>query len=60
MVDMQSVSNEVQTDKIKGLGMFDDLNTEVGQIIVARVGTERIPSLLDPDRKELRRLITRS
>ena len=52
--------NELQTEKMKGLGLFDEVATEVGQIIVARVGTERIRSLLDPDRKALRRLITKS
>ena len=38
-------------------GIFRDVNTDVGQIIVADVNHERISELLAPDREALRRLI---
>ena len=49
--------NERQSAGMKALGIFDDVNNEVGHIIVAPVNAERVASLLDPDRVELARLI---
>jgi isocitrate lyase len=42
---------------MKEHGLFTDVNTEVGQIIVADVNAPRIAELLAPDRVALGRLI---
>ena len=49
--------NLPQTSGMKELGIYDDVNTEVGHIIVAAVNSERMKALLNPDREELTRLI---
>jgi isocitrate lyase len=49
--------NRRQTAKMKEHGLFTDVNTEVGQIIVADVNAPRIAELLAPDRAALGRLI---
>lgn len=49
--------NKYQTEKMKALGIYSNVNTEVGQIIVASVNARRIAELLAPDRIELRNLI---
>lgn len=49
--------NEAQTQSMKRLGLFADVNTEVGQIIVADVNRDRIAELLAPDREALLALI---
>ncbi|MCB9377368.1 MAG: isocitrate lyase family protein [Holophagales bacterium] len=49
--------NRYQTAKMKSHGLFREVNTEVGQIIVADVNPERIAELLAPDREALGRLI---
>ena len=42
---------------MKSHGLFKEVNTEVGQVIVAEVNPERIAELLEPDRAALGRLI---
>ena len=49
--------NEHQTQKMKDLGIFSDVNTEVGQIIVANVNKPVVEELLKPDRAALLQLI---
>ena len=49
--------NQYQAAKMKGQGLFSDVKTDVGQIIVADVNHARISELLAPDRVELGRLI---
>ena len=49
--------NERQTERMKDLGLFDQVNVEEGCIIVATVNTDHVKALLDPDRVELKRLI---
>ncbi len=49
--------NQYQTAKMKAHGIFTDVSTEVGQIIVADVNHARIAELLAPDRVALGRLI---
>ena len=49
--------NQYQAAKMKSHGIFRQVNTEVGQIIVADVNHERISELLTPDREALKRLI---
>jgi isocitrate/methylisocitrate lyase len=42
--------NEFQTQRMKSVGVFSDVHTEIGQIIVAQVNKERVAELLKPDR----------
>jgi isocitrate/methylisocitrate lyase len=49
--------NQYQTAKMKAHGIFREVTTEVGQIIVADVNRPRIAELLAPDREALGRLI---
>ncbi len=49
--------NQRQSVRMHELGIFDDVQTEVGHIIVAAVNAERIAELLNPDRVELTKLI---
>jgi len=49
--------NQYQTTKMKSHGLFSQVNTEVGQIIVADVNHSRIDELLAPDRTALWKLI---
>lgn len=52
--------NQKQTKGMKKLGIYDEVNTEVGHIIVAGVNTEHVRKLLNPDQVELTKLITKS
>lgn len=49
--------NQYQVAKMKSHGIFKEVNTEVGQIIVADVDHQRISELLAPDQQALLRLI---
>ena len=49
--------NEHQTQKMKRLGIFSDVNTEVGRIIVADVNRARVAELVRPDAESLTQLI---
>lgn len=49
--------NQYQASKMRSHGIFREVNTEIGQIIVADVDHQRISELLSPDREALRRLI---
>ena len=49
--------NERQAVRMQALGLFDDVHTEVGHIIVAAVNADRIAALLNPDHVELAKLI---
>ena len=44
---------------MKEIGIFDDVRSEVGHIIVASVNAERVAALLNPDRVELEKLIAK-
>jgi len=52
--------NVYQTEKMKSHGIFSDVHSEVGHIIVADVDTERVAELLNPDREALTRLINKT
>ncbi len=52
--------NLYQTRKMKNHGIFSDVHSEVGQIIVAEVCKERIAELLEPDGVALGRLIDKT
>ena len=49
--------NQYQVAKMKSHGIFREVKTEVGQIIVADVDHQRISELLAPDQEALRKLI---
>ncbi|MDH3746327.1 MAG: isocitrate lyase ICL2 [Acidobacteriota bacterium] len=49
--------NQYQTQKMKTHGLFTDVHSEVGHIIVANVDAKGVEELLDPDREELTKLI---
>jgi isocitrate lyase len=51
--------NEQQTNGMKALGIYDDVSSEIGDIIVAGVRTERVKELLNPDQRELQALISK-
>jgi isocitrate lyase len=52
--------NQFQAQKMKSLGIFSYVNTEIGQIIVAHVSKERIAELLTPDRVLLLEMIRKT
>ena len=49
--------NRYQTERMQAHGLFREVNTEVGQIIVADINTPRIEELLSADRAALGALI---
>jgi isocitrate lyase len=49
--------NQYQAAKMKSHGLYSEVHTEVGQIIVAAVNHSRIDELLAPDHAALWRLI---
>ena len=51
--------NIKQTEGMKRLGIFDDVNVEVGDIIVAGIDQDRVAEYLDANRTELTRLINK-
>ena len=52
--------NESQTQKMKSMGIFSDVHTEVGQIIVANVNKQVVDELLKPDRAALLAMIRKT
>ena len=52
--------NEFQTQGMKSVGIFSDVHTEIGQIIVALVSKERVAELLTPDRLLLLEMISKT
>jgi isocitrate lyase len=52
--------NESQTQKMKSMGIFSDVQTEVGQIIVASVNKQVVDKLLNPDRAALLEMIRKT
>ena len=52
--------NEFQTKRMKGVGIFSDVHTEIGQIIVAQVNKDRVAELLKPDRTQLLEIIRKT
>jgi len=52
--------NQLQADRMKSLGIFSDVHTEIGQIIVAHIGTQVVAELLKPDRSALGDMIRKT
>jgi len=49
-----------QTRRMKHHGIFADVHSEIGEMIVASVNTPRITELLEPDRVALKKLINKT
>lgn len=49
--------NQAQTQKMKALGIYSEVNNEVGEIIVADVDTEGVAKLLAPESNAIQDLI---
>ena len=49
--------NHRQTERMKAMGIYEEVNDEIGQIIVADVNAGRVQELLRADQVELRKLI---
>ena len=45
---------------MKAVDIYDQVNTEIGHIIVAEVNVNQIKELLNPDQVELNKLISKS
>jgi isocitrate lyase len=52
--------NQAQTEGMKRLGMFNEVNTEIGDIIVATVNSARVAALIKTDSGELEKLIAKA
>jgi isocitrate lyase len=52
-----SEDNQYQTGKMKALGIFSEVNNEIGEIMVADVNPRRVEELLAPDGLALEKLI---
>lgn len=52
--------NQYQAEGMQALGLYEEIRTEVGEIIVAVVAAERVRELVKPDSDELKKLITKS
>jgi len=52
--------NESQTTRMKSIGIFSDVHTEVGQMIVAIVNKQVVDELLKPDRAALLEMIRKT
>jgi len=52
--------NQFQAEGMQGLGLYDEIRTEIGEIIVALVNAERVKELVKPDSAELKKLIEKS
>jgi isocitrate lyase len=52
--------NQRQAQGMQGLGLYEDIQTEIGQIIVARVNAERVKELVKPESDALKKLIAKS
>ena len=52
--------NESQTQRMKSMGIFSDVHTEVGQMIVANVNKQVVDELLKPDRTSLLEMIRKT
>jgi len=52
--------NQHQAARMQAHGLFSDVKSEIGQIIVATVDKERVAQLLDPEHEALRGLIDKT
>ena len=52
--------NQKQTERMKAINIYDEVSTEVGDIIVAGINRKSVKELLNPDRIELTKLIRKT
>ncbi len=52
--------NQFQAEGMQGLGLYEEIRTEIGEIIVAQVNADRVKDLVKPDSEELKKLIAKS
>ena len=52
--------NQFQTQRMKSVGIYSEVHTEIGQIIVAEVSKERVSEMLNPDRALLSEMIRKT
>jgi len=52
--------NEYQAQKMKSIGIFAEVHTEVGQIIVAQVDKDRVAELIKPECESLLEMIRKA
>jgi isocitrate lyase len=52
-----TTDNEFHAQRMKSMGIFSDVQTEIGQIIVAHVNKQRVAELLKPDKAALLKMI---
>ena len=52
--------NQFQAEGMQALGLYEEIRTEVGEIIVAQVASVRVQQLVKPDSEDLQKLITKS
>jgi isocitrate lyase len=52
--------NQKQAEGMRGLKIYDKVNTEIGDIIVATVNSDQVKVLLNPEEKELKKLISKT
>jgi isocitrate lyase len=52
--------NQRQAEGMAALGLYGDIRTEIGEIIVAQVNTDGVKELVKPDSAELTKLITKN
>ena len=52
--------NQRQAEGMHALGLYEDIRTEVGEIIVAQVNADRVKNLVTPESEELTQLITKA
>jgi len=52
--------NQAQIVKMKSMGIFSDVHTEIGEIIVAEVNKEGVAELLTPDKENLLEMIRKA
>ena len=53
-------ANLKQSESMKNMGIYEEVHTEIGDIIVASVNTRYINELLNSDGSELKKLIPKS
>ena len=52
-------ANLKQAESMKSMGIFEDVHTEIGHIIVTSVNIDHVKELVDPDSDELQKLIAK-
>jgi hypothetical protein len=53
-------ANLKQSESMKEMGIFEEVHTEIGHIIVASVNTEHIKEIVNSDGIKLRQLIVKT